>query len=73
MPAQVDDDLRASIERTFTPTQVTELVSVIAWENKRARLNQGLGIRPSGFSDGQYCALPDSMVRDAGDVDQPTG
>ncbi len=58
VPARVDDDLRAELARWFTPAQIAELTSVIAWENHRARLNQGLGVRPSGFSDGEFCALP---------------
>jgi hypothetical protein len=35
---------------------------VIAWENQRARLNQALGVRPSGFADGQFCLLPESAL-----------
>lgn len=60
VPAVVDDDLRARVDRYFTSTQQAELMTAIAWENKRARLNQGLGVRPSGFSDGEFCALPDT-------------
>ena len=59
VPATVDEDLRARLAARFTPAQRTELASVIACENQRARLNQALGIRPSGFSDGQFCALPE--------------
>lgn len=58
-PAHVSHDLRTQVDARFTPAQRTELVAVIACENQRARLNQGLGIRPSGFSDGQFCALPE--------------
>lgn len=58
VPSVVDDDLRARVDRYLTPTQQTELMALIAWENKRARLNQGLGVRPSGFSDGEFCVLP---------------
>jgi AhpD family alkylhydroperoxidase len=58
-PAVVSDELRARIEDAFTPAQVTELAAVIAWENQRARLNQALGIQPSGFSDGELCPLPE--------------
>ncbi len=58
VPSIVDDDLRARVDRHLTPAQQTELIVLIAWENKRARLNQGLGVRPSGFSDGEFCALP---------------
>ncbi|MGK2929156.1 MAG: carboxymuconolactone decarboxylase family protein [Acidimicrobiales bacterium] len=57
-PAALDDDLRQRFESTFDPAQRTELLAVIAWENQRARLNQGLGVRPAGFSDGEFCALP---------------
>lgn len=62
VPSSVDDELRDRLEARFTPTQLTELVAVIAWENQRARFNQGLGIRPSGFSDGEYCVLPEPSV-----------
>jgi AhpD family alkylhydroperoxidase len=58
-PALVPAALRARVDARFTPAQRTELVAVIAIENERARLNQGLGVRPSGFSDGQFCAIPE--------------
>lgn len=61
-PAVVEPTLRERLAATFTPAQVTELAAVIAWENQRARLNQALGIRPSGFSDGEYCPLPEPLV-----------
>ena len=57
-PARLDDDLRSRFEAAFTETERVELLSVIAWENQRARLNQGLGVEPSGFSDGVFCAVP---------------
>lgn len=59
VPSVVDDDLRRRVEATLSRAQQVELVTLIAWENERARLNQGLGIAPSGFSDGQYCVLPE--------------
>lgn len=65
VPSTVDDDLRSRLDEHLTPAQQTELLAVIAWENQRARLNQGLGIRPSGFSDGVFCALPDPEPLDA--------
>lgn len=61
-PAVLDDELRRRFETAFSPAQRSELLAVIAWENQRARLNQGLGIRPSGFSDGEFCALPEGVV-----------
>ena len=36
---------------------LTELAAAIAWENHQGRLNQVLGVRPSGFSDGAVCLL----------------
>ena len=59
VPAVLDDGLRSRFEAAFALTERVELLSVVAWENHRARLNQGLGILPSGFSDGAYCALPE--------------
>lgn len=59
VPVVVPAELRRRLEERFAPPALAELVAVIAWENERARLNQGLAIRPSGFSDGEYCALPE--------------
>jgi hypothetical protein len=58
--------LRASIGTLMSArrnrTDLTELAAVIAWESQRARLNQGLGVRPSGFSDGEFCLRPEPLV-----------
>ena len=58
-PAEVSDELRAELLRRFSKGQLMELVSAIAWENHRARANKALGVRPAGFSDGAFCALPE--------------
>ncbi len=58
-PTQVSDDLRRALLARWSMAQLTELAASIAWENHRARLNQALGIRPSGFSDGAFCAVPE--------------
>jgi alkylhydroperoxidase family enzyme len=57
-PTEVSDDLRTRLLEHFTPAQLMELVSAIAWENHRARVNRALGVREQGFSDGGYCVLP---------------
>lgn len=57
-PAEISDELRARLLERFTPAQLMELVSVIAWENHRARANRALGVREQGFSDGAFCVLP---------------
>lgn len=60
-PAVVPEELRERWEAAFTPAQRAELAATISWENQRARLNQALGVRPSGFSDGAYCMRPESV------------
>ena len=58
-PTHVSDDLRHALLDQFSTAQVAELTAAIAWENHRGRLNQALGIQPSGFSDGAFCAVPE--------------
>ena len=65
-PTHVSDELRAALRRHLTDGQLTELVSAIAWENHRARLNRALDVRAVGFSDGAFCLLPE---RPTGSVD----
>ncbi|MEX2294466.1 MAG: carboxymuconolactone decarboxylase family protein [Acidimicrobiales bacterium] len=60
VPVAVSDELRSRLNSRFSSAAVTELAATIAWENQRGRLNQALGVRPSGFSDGEFCALPES-------------
>ncbi len=65
VPVTVSDDLRARLDARFSKAELTELAATIAWENQRGRLNQALGVRPSGFSDGEYCALPEPAASGA--------
>lgn len=58
-PTVITEDLRSRLDRGFSRAELAELAAVIAWENQRARLNQALGVRPSGFSDGELCAVPE--------------
>ena len=58
-PTDVTDDLRQRVLAHFSKAELMELVSIIAWENHRARLNRALGVREVGFSDGAYCAVPE--------------
>ncbi len=57
-PAHVSDELREGLLVHFSKAELMELVSMIAWENHRARANRALGVREAGFSDGAACALP---------------
>lgn len=58
-PTEVPDERRARLLQRFTSAAVVELMATIAWVNQRGRLNQALGVRPSGFSDGTVCAVPE--------------
>jgi alkylhydroperoxidase family enzyme len=57
-PVLVSDQLFAALERQFTPRQLVELTSAIAWENYRARFDHAFGIEAEGFSDGAFCPVP---------------
>lgn len=54
-PLALTDVLSMQLGAAFTSAEVVELAAEVAWENHRARLNQALGVRPMGFSDGAFC------------------
>ncbi|MEV0708402.1 carboxymuconolactone decarboxylase family protein [Nocardia aurea] len=64
-PAVDLDELRADLLRHLSKAQLTELATAVAWENQRARLNQGLGVRPTGISEGMSCAIPERRADDS--------
>jgi alkylhydroperoxidase family enzyme len=57
-PVDVSDELFAELRREFSPQQMVELTSAIAWENYRARFYHAFGIEAEGFSEGAVCAAP---------------
>lgn len=57
-PADVPDDVFDALRRHFTPAQLVELTSAIAWENYRARFNRAFAIEAEGYTDGAVCAVP---------------
>ncbi|MFF2084713.1 carboxymuconolactone decarboxylase family protein [Nocardia sp. NPDC058176] len=59
-PAVEIDELRETLLAHLSKAQLAELAASIAWENQRARLNQGLGVRPTGMADGLACAMPEA-------------
>jgi AhpD family alkylhydroperoxidase len=61
-PASIPDELFARMKEQFTDEQIIELTTAVAIENFRARFNTALGITPAGFTEGQYCALPDAIA-----------
>ena len=58
-PTEVSEELRQRLLAHFSKAELMELVSMIAWENHRARANRALGVREVCFSDGAFCALPE--------------
>src|SRR5262245_52504505 len=65
-PVNVPDELVAWLRTEFSPRQVVELTSAIAWENYRARFNHAFGIEAAGFANGAVC--PVSASRHSGGV-----
>ena len=56
-PVEVSDELFESLRERFTPKQLVELTSAIAWENYRARFDHAFGAEAEGFSEGAVCAV----------------
>ena len=61
-PTEVSDDLVARMREQFADRQLVELTATIALENFRARFNDALGVEPSGFSEGAFCVLPETVA-----------
>jgi alkylhydroperoxidase family enzyme len=60
-PANVSDGLYAALCKQFSERQLVELSAVIAWENARARFNRTFNVGAEGFSEGQFCPLPEHV------------
>ena len=58
-PANVSDELYAALHQQFSGRQLVELTAVITWENDRARFNRTFAIAAEGFSEGQFCPIPE--------------
>jgi alkylhydroperoxidase family enzyme len=57
-PVEVPDELFAELRKHFSPPQMVELTSAIAWENYRARFDHAFGIEAEGFSADAVCPVP---------------
>ena len=64
-PVDVSDELFAALQRYFSPPQMVELTSAIAWENYRARFDHAFGIEAEGFFEGAVCAVAAGHVHSA--------
>jgi alkylhydroperoxidase family enzyme len=58
-PATVSDELYTSLGNHFSERELVELSATISWENYRARFNRTFAIAAEGFSEGQFCPLPE--------------
>ena len=58
-PATVYDALFSELRKHLSEAQMVELTAVVAFENYLARFNRGFDVRPSGFSEGAFCPIPD--------------
>jgi 4-carboxymuconolactone decarboxylase len=56
-PVEVSNELFAELQKHFSPQQMVELTSAIAWENYRARFDHAFGIEAEGFSAGAVCPV----------------
>ena len=57
-PVEVPDELFAELRNHFSPQQMVELTSAIAWENYRARFDHAFGIEAEGSAEGAVYAGP---------------
>lgn len=59
---EISDELFAKLREHLDNEQIVELTAGIAIENFRSRFNNALEIPSAGFSDGQYCPLPEGRA-----------
>ena len=57
-PTEVPDEVFDTLRPHFTPEQLVELTSAIAWENYRARFNRAFAVEAEHFAEGSVCAVP---------------
>lgn len=61
-PAEIPDELFASLSDRFDEAQLVELTAAIALENYRARFNHTFGLGSQGFSEGAACVRPEAAA-----------
>jgi len=60
-PSTVTDGLYVALRNQFSERELVELSATISWENYRARFNRTFAIVAEGFSEGQFCPLPEHV------------
>ena len=58
-PSKVSDELYAALRNHLSERELVELSATISWENYRSRFNRTFAIAAEGFSEGQFCPLPE--------------
>lgn len=58
-PADVPDELRASLRSELGDDGLVQLAAVVAVENFLGRFNRGVGLESQGYSDGAACLVPE--------------
>lgn len=59
-PAHATDEQVERLRQHFGDEALVELTAMIAWENFRARFNRGFDVADQGFSQGEFCVLPEA-------------
>ena len=65
-PADVPEELFDELREHFSEAQLVELTAAITLENYRARFNHAFGMGSQGFSEGSFCAVPETVTTTAG-------
>jgi alkylhydroperoxidase family enzyme len=62
-PTDIPRELMDRLRQRFSEPQLVELATSIAFEHYRARFNRVFGVQPSGFSEGAFCAMPETHAQ----------
>lgn len=59
-PTNVSDELFEELKSESDEAELVKLTAAIAFENYRGRFNHAFGIGSQGFSEGEFCPLPET-------------
>lgn len=65
-PTEVPDDLFEALREHCDEAQLVKLTAAISLENYRARFNHAFGMGSQGFSEGSFCARPETLTMTKG-------
>jgi 4-carboxymuconolactone decarboxylase len=61
-PADIPDEPFDALREHFSEAQLVELTAAIALENYRAWFNHAFGMGSQEFSEGSFCAVPETLA-----------